>query len=284
MPPEFFNLPPHPRATQQLAGGGMIGGEGGAVDVTGPLGANIFVFHVPNDWRKDDLAAYFAPFGYILSAKVAMDRSSGRNKGYGFVSYDSVRSALQAVQQMNLVSVGNKRLRVAIKNGEEGYARQYAAQEGLSIYPPALGKAVPLGQQQQPNVGGGRMLGDRLEGSSIHGSSPQEQQQSYRRFPQQQQHHVGDGGVLPQLHSGHHTAPPVSQFVAATGQQQRGGGRMSGTLVGHHQTNLTDFRNHPTNAPSVPLALRNSMHTPFAVPGGIDVSGGYYRRRSSGQR
>lgn len=100
-------------------------------NITGPPGANIFIFHVPNDWLKEDLAKQFEPYGSIVSAKVALNRATQRNKGYGFVSFDNVGSALLAVNRVNLMAVGNKRLRVAIKKGEEEFARAFAECHGL---------------------------------------------------------------------------------------------------------------------------------------------------------
>lgn len=85
--------------------------------VTGPPGANLFVFHIPNEWTDSHLAAVFAPFGVILSATIAKGKA-GRNKGYGFVSYDNPCSAANAVQNMNGYMTLNKRLKVTVKQGE----------------------------------------------------------------------------------------------------------------------------------------------------------------------
>lgn len=110
-------------------------------NITGPPGANIFIFHIPNDWLKEDLAKQFEPYGRILSAKVALNHTNQRNKGYGFVSFDNVRSALLAVHHVNLVTIGNKRLRVAIKKGEEDFARAFTEQHALPYSPPQLPSA-----------------------------------------------------------------------------------------------------------------------------------------------
>eukprot|EP01056_Protomagalhaensia_sp_Gyna25_P000517 Protomagalhaensia_sp_Gyna_25__516@NODE_1242_length_2031_cov_24_608434_g542_i1_p1_GENE_NODE_1242_length_2031_cov_24_608434_g542_i1NODE_1242_length_2031_cov_24_608434_g542_i1_p1_ORF_typecomplete_len595_score103_43RRM_1/PF00076_22/2_3e14RRM_1/PF00076_22/7_9e18RRM_1/PF00076_22/1_1e19RRM_5/PF13893_6/2_5e06RRM_5/PF13893_6/1_4e06RRM_5/PF13893_6/7_6e06RRM_7/PF16367_5/0_017RRM_7/PF16367_5/9_7e05RRM_7/PF16367_5/0_00042Nup35_RRM_2/PF14605_6/1_2e02Nup35_RRM_2/PF14605_6/0_0049Nup35_RRM_2/PF14605_6/0_00097WW/ len=90
-------------------------------DVAGPPGANIFVFHVPNDWTQHDLTQHFGHCGTILSARIATDKTTGRNKGYAFVSYNNIQSAAQAVQQMNGFMAGTKRLKVSIKQNEEIY-------------------------------------------------------------------------------------------------------------------------------------------------------------------
>lgn len=46
----------------------------------------------------------------------------GNSRGYGFVSFDRQRSALNAVIGMNGFSVGHKRLKVSLKRGDDGYS------------------------------------------------------------------------------------------------------------------------------------------------------------------
>ncbi|EZG79290.1 putative RNA-binding protein [Gregarina niphandrodes] len=92
---------------------------------SGPAGSNIFVFHVPNDWTHDDLYDAFSAFGPIVSARIATDNLTNRNKGYAFVSYATIPSAVQAVLQMTGYPAGNKRLKVTIKKGEEHFAAPY---------------------------------------------------------------------------------------------------------------------------------------------------------------
>lgn len=98
------------------------GGDGsGHTEIAGPPGANVFVFHIPNEWTQNDLIAHFSPFGPVVSCYIASDRVTGRNKGYGFVSYNNIHSAANAVLGMNGYLVGTKRLKVSIKTGEETY-------------------------------------------------------------------------------------------------------------------------------------------------------------------
>jgi CUG-BP- and ETR3-like factor len=80
--------------------------------VEGPPGANLFVYHLPQDLADADLATAFAPFGTVLSAKVYTDIHTGDSKGFGFVSYDSRQSAEVAIASMNGFQIGTKRLKV----------------------------------------------------------------------------------------------------------------------------------------------------------------------------
>lgn len=58
-------------------------GGGGSRPAEGPPGANLFIYHLPQDLSDADLATAFAPFGHVLSAKVYIDRASGESKGFG---------------------------------------------------------------------------------------------------------------------------------------------------------------------------------------------------------
>ena len=66
----------------------------------GPAGANLFIYHLPRDLTDADLATLFAAFGNVVSAKVFVDKKTAESKGFGFVSYDSVRSAESAISEM----------------------------------------------------------------------------------------------------------------------------------------------------------------------------------------
>jgi CUG-BP- and ETR3-like factor len=88
---------------------------GGSKPLEGPAGANLFIYHLPHDLTDADLATAFNPFGNVLSAKVYVDKNTGESKGFGFVSYDSVIAAENAIEQMNGFQIGNKRLKVQHK-------------------------------------------------------------------------------------------------------------------------------------------------------------------------
>lgn len=94
----------------------------------GPLGANLFIFHVPADWKDDDLRLKFETFGQLVSCKVSVD-DSGRSRGFGFVGFTTREAAASAIQAMNGTPCGfGKFLKVTIKQGEEQYAIQTSGQ------------------------------------------------------------------------------------------------------------------------------------------------------------
>ena len=67
----------------------------------GPEGCNLFIFHIPNKMTTLDLFNLFKRFGEILSARIMVDKQTGRNRGFGFVSFDNQHSAQAAIAGMN---------------------------------------------------------------------------------------------------------------------------------------------------------------------------------------
>ncbi|ETV89037.1 hypothetical protein H257_00439 [Aphanomyces astaci] len=97
----------------------QVAGPGPPIQTTesgqGPPGCNLFVFHIPNDMTNQDLFNYFQTFGNVISARIMVEKESGRSRGFGFVSYDNAPSADAAIKGMNGFQVGRKRLKVQHK-------------------------------------------------------------------------------------------------------------------------------------------------------------------------
>ena len=81
----------------------------------GPPGANLFVYHLPQQVNDDDLMTLFMPFGQIISVNVYVDKNTGESKGFGFVSYANCENAERAIHMMNGFQIENKRLKVQHK-------------------------------------------------------------------------------------------------------------------------------------------------------------------------
>jgi len=122
MPPfgSFFQAPPTPSTTGPLQ--------------TGPPGANLFIYNLPESYDDRDLASLFSNFGVVVSTKVQKDKLTGASKGYGFVSFDSVRAAQTAISSMDGFVIGNKKLAVRIKKGDGGEVPNGRQASGYSPY------------------------------------------------------------------------------------------------------------------------------------------------------
>merc|ERR1719263_1067425 len=126
----------------------------------GPMGANIFVFHVPINWTDEDFNAHFSPFGQIVSAKIHQDPVTKASKGFGFVSYGTTSAATMAIKGMNgFDTKQGKFLKVTIKKGEEAYNPDAVAAQNLPInqqanlLPLPAATAVPVGVQPTVALG-----------------------------------------------------------------------------------------------------------------------------------
>lgn len=65
------------------------------------MGNKLYVGNLAYSVRDDSLHQAFAPFGTVTSAKVMMDRDTGRSKGFGFVEMGTDAEAQAAINGMN---------------------------------------------------------------------------------------------------------------------------------------------------------------------------------------
>ena len=101
------------------------------------MGNKLYVGNLPYTVRDEDLQQSFSAFGNVNSAKVMMDRDTGRSKGFGFVEMGSDAEAQQAIAGMNGQSLGGRSL--------------------------VVNEARPM-EARPPRTGGGGFGGGRREG------------------------------------------------------------------------------------------------------------------------
>ncbi|MBS3997960.1 MAG: RNA-binding protein [Hydrogenophaga sp.] len=74
------------------------------------MGNKLYVGNLPYTVRDEDLQQAFGAFGNVNSAKVMMERDTGRSKGFGFVEMGSDAEAQSAIEGMNGQSLGGRSL------------------------------------------------------------------------------------------------------------------------------------------------------------------------------
>ena len=76
------------------------------------MGNKLYVGNLPYQVRDNDLEQAFSEFGTVTSAKVMMERDTGRSKGFGFVEMGSDAEAQAAINGMNEQSMGGRSITV----------------------------------------------------------------------------------------------------------------------------------------------------------------------------
>ena len=77
----------------------------------------IFVAGLPYDLDDAELMEIFEKFGTVISAKVAIDRETGKSRGFAFVEMPDRAEAMDAIENLNDISLGKKPM--VVKAAEE---------------------------------------------------------------------------------------------------------------------------------------------------------------------
>ena len=62
---------------------------------------NIYVGNLDFKVNENDLEGLFTEFGSVTSAKIIMDKYSGRSKGFGFVEMENTEEGEKAINELN---------------------------------------------------------------------------------------------------------------------------------------------------------------------------------------
>ena len=74
------------------------------------MGNKLYVGNLPYSFRDSDLEQTFGQYGAVSSAKVMMERDTGRSKGFGFVEMGSDAEAQAAIQGVHGQNFGGRDL------------------------------------------------------------------------------------------------------------------------------------------------------------------------------
>ena len=84
---------------------------------------NIYVANLSFAVQDEDLREFFTPYGEVTSAKVIMDKVSGRSRGFGFVEMSDDEAARKAIAELDGATVEGKMYHEGVGPGPLGRGR-----------------------------------------------------------------------------------------------------------------------------------------------------------------
>ena len=73
---------------------------------------NIYVSNLSFNVQDEDLRGFFTPYGEVTSAKVIMDKFTGKSKGFGFVEMSDDTAAKKAIAELDNGTVDGRNVKV----------------------------------------------------------------------------------------------------------------------------------------------------------------------------
>jgi RNA recognition motif-containing protein len=83
------------------------------------MSSNLYVGNLPFEVREEELEELFAAQGEVVSAKVILDRETGRSRGFGFVEMGTAEEAQKAIQSLDGQDFKGRNLKVNIAQPRE---------------------------------------------------------------------------------------------------------------------------------------------------------------------
>jgi RNA recognition motif-containing protein len=80
---------------------------------------NIYVSNLSFHTTDEDLKSMFGKFGEVSSAKIIMDKVSGRSRGFGFVEMSSENEGKEAMEALNNKEIEGRAINVSIAREKE---------------------------------------------------------------------------------------------------------------------------------------------------------------------
>lgn len=78
------------------------------------MATKLYVGQLPYSTTDDELKEIFSPHGTVESAKVIMDRETGRSKGFGFVEMSTEDEANAAIKALDQQEVQGRKINVSV--------------------------------------------------------------------------------------------------------------------------------------------------------------------------
>ena len=84
-----------------------------------PMSAKLFVGNLGFEVTENDLQDAFAAYGTVVEANVITDRTTGRPRGFAFVTMSSPEEAQKAIAALNGKELGGRALNVNVARERE---------------------------------------------------------------------------------------------------------------------------------------------------------------------
>ena len=75
---------------------------------------NIYIGNLSYKVKEDDLQKVFEEYGTVVSAKIIMDKFSGRSKGFAFVEMENEDEGKLAIEELNGVELNGRQIIVNV--------------------------------------------------------------------------------------------------------------------------------------------------------------------------
>jgi RNA recognition motif-containing protein len=85
---------------------------------------DLFVAGLPYDMEKEELQEMFEEFGTVKSARVIVDRETGKSRGFGFVSMSDSDQAEKAIKDVHGSSIEGRTLTVKVAEERKAVGNQ----------------------------------------------------------------------------------------------------------------------------------------------------------------
>ena len=72
----------------------------------------LFVAGLPNDFDEVDFKEMFELYGQLKSARLVIDRQTGKSKGFGFIEMPDKNEAMETIEALDGVSIKGKKISV----------------------------------------------------------------------------------------------------------------------------------------------------------------------------
>ena len=79
----------------------------------------LFVAGLPYDVDDEELLEIFEKFGPVVSAKVTLDKETGKSRGFGFVQMQLAEDGEQAIELLNEISLSKNGKPLVVKKAED---------------------------------------------------------------------------------------------------------------------------------------------------------------------